>query len=98
MRLQVQKVHEALQGARAREQTEAYAEQYRARAGVEGTHTQAVRRCGLRHCRYVGESKVHLQHLLTAAALNFVRVGAWLIERPRARPRESAFVRARAAA
>jgi transposase len=98
LRLQAQKVHEALRDARQREQTQAYVQQYRARAGVEGTHAQAVRRCGLRQCRYVGEAKVHLQHLLTATALNFVRVGAWLMESPRARTRESAFVRTMAAA
>ena len=97
MRLQVQPVQGALQQAREREQTAAYREQYRIRAGVEGTHSQGVRRCGLRQCRYLGEKKVHLQHLLTATALNFVRVGAWLMESPRARTRASAFVRAMAA-
>jgi len=88
-----EKEHRALQAARAREGTPAFREIYAGRAGVEGTHTQAIRRCGLRRCRYVGTAKVHLQHLLTAAALNFVRVGAWLMETPRARTRESAFVR-----
>jgi hypothetical protein len=88
-----EKEHRALPAARAREGTPAFREVYAARAGVEGTHTQAIRRCGLRRCRSVGTAKVHLQHLLTAAALNFVRVGAWLMETPRARTRESAFVR-----
>jgi len=85
--------HRALQAAREREGTPEFRAVYAARAGVEGTHTQAIRRCGLRRCRYVGTAKVHLQHLLTAAALNFVRVGAWLMQTPRARTRESAFVR-----
>jgi transposase len=98
LKLRPRAEHEAVQAARQRMQTEAFAQEYRARAGVEGTHTQGVRRCGLRQCRYVGETKVPLQHLLTAAALNLVRVGAWLLQSPRARTRESAFVRAMAAA
>lgn len=86
-----EKEQRALQAAREREQTAAFRELYRQRAGVEGTHTQADRRCGLRRCRYVGAAKVRLQHLLTAAALNLVRVAAWLSETPRARTRETAF-------
>lgn len=98
LKLQPQKVHEALVAARQRARTAAFAQEYAVRAGVEGTHTQGVRRCGLRQCRYVGAAKVHLQHLLTATALNFLRVGAWLRESPRARTRQSAFARlARAA-
>jgi len=31
----------------------------------------------------VGEAKTHLQHVLTAAAMNFLRVGVWLMgDRP----------------
>jgi len=88
-----EKEHRALQAAREREQTPAFRELYACRAGVEGTHTQAVRRCGLRRCRYVGQAKVHLQHLLTAAALNLIRVAHWLRGDERARTRESAFTR-----
>jgi transposase len=90
--------HRALQAARERERTAAFRQLYACRAGVEGTHTQALRRCGLRRSRYVGTAKTQLQHLLTAAALNFVRVAAWLTETPRARTRQSAFVRLMAAA
>jgi len=90
--------HRALQAARARERSEEFRELLACRAGVEGTHTQAIRRCGVRRCRYVGEAKAHLQHLLTGAALNFVRVAAWLSATPRARTRASAFVRVMAMA
>ena len=48
------------------------------RAGIESTHAEGIRRCGLRQARYVGLAKAHLQHLATAAALNFVRLGEWL--------------------
>jgi transposase len=93
LKLQPQPQHEAVQAARQRARTHAFEHEYAVRSGVEGTHAQGVRQCGLRQCRYVGEAKVHLQHLLIAAALNFLRVGAWLMERPRARTRHSAFAR-----
>ena len=82
-----EEVYRALQAARARQGTEAFATLYAARAGIEGTHSQAVHRCGVRECRYVGEKKTHLQHLLTAAAINLVRVGAHLMGREPARTR-----------
>jgi hypothetical protein len=41
-----------------------------------------VRAFGLRGCRYTGESRALLQHLATAVAIDLVRIGAWLIERP----------------
>ncbi|WP_370576543.1 transposase [Paracoccus sp. MC1862] len=56
---------------------------------IEGTLSQAVRRFGLRRCRYLGQAKTHLQHVLTAAAMNLVRVDAWLRSQPRARMRQS---------
>jgi transposase len=85
--------HRALEAARERQRQPEFAAAYGHRAGIEGTHTQGVRRCGVRQCRYVGQRKVHLQHAITAAALNFLRVAAWLMGTPRARTRESAFVR-----
>jgi transposase len=88
-----EKQHDALQAARQRENTAEFAREYGKRAGVEGTLSQGVRVCKLRRCRYVGLAKTHLQHVFTAAALNFLRVGQWLLETPRARTRESAFLR-----
>lgn len=84
---------EALRAARAREQTQAFARAYAQRAGVESAHAQGVRRCGLRRSRYVGEAKTHLQHVLTAVALNLVRLSAWLAETPLAPTRQSTFGR-----
>jgi transposase len=83
--------HEALQAARQRQQTAEFTAQYARRAGIEGTQSQAVRRCGVRQCRYIGQAKTRLQHVLTATALNLVRVAAWLEEKPRAITRQSAF-------
>jgi transposase len=65
--------------------------QYARRAAVEGTHAQAVRRCGLRQSRYIGHAKTHLQHLITAVALNVVRLHAWWWGMPPANARCSAF-------
>jgi transposase len=83
--------HEAIQAARQRQETAEFTAQYAQRAGIEGTQSQAIRRCGLRQCRYVGHAKKHLQHVLTATALNLVRVAAWLEDTPRATTRRAAF-------
>ena len=83
--------HEALQAARRAQATEEFRSRYAARAGIEGTHEQAIRRCGLRRCRYIGEAKAYLQHLLTAAAINLVRLGEWWAGTPLARTRCSRF-------
>jgi transposase len=83
--------HIALQAARARETSAAYTTEYARRAGIEGTLSQGTRAYGLRHARYIGEAKTHLQHVLTAAAINFVRIGNWLMKRPLAKTRTSAF-------
>ena len=53
-------------------------EKYKKRAGVEGTMSQGVRVCGMRRSRYIGLAKTHLQHIITAAALNLIRVVEWL--------------------
>jgi transposase len=89
--LQAREHHEALQAARRRQETEAFRQQYAARAGIEGTHEQAIRRCGLRRCRYIGQSKAHLQHVLTAAAINVVRLNEWWAGAPLSRTRCSRF-------
>ena len=92
-----QPYYEAMQAARQRQQTPAFQKQYAARAGVEGTISQAVHKMNLRQARYRGLVKVQLQHYATAAALNLVRLGAWLQERPRAKTRSSPFLALRAA-
>jgi len=89
--MQAREQFEALQGARKHQKTEAFRERYAARAGIEGTHAQAVSRCGLRRCRYVGLAKTRLQHVLTAVAINLVRVAEWCAGTPIAKTRRSRF-------
>jgi transposase len=84
---------QALRAARLREQTDAFTLAYAQRAGVEGTHSQAARVCGLRRSRYLGQPKTHLQHILSAVALNLLRIDAWLNGIPLAPTRQSSFAR-----
>ena len=84
--------HLALQAARAREATPEFKAAYNARAGVEGTISQAVRVCAIRQARYVGLAKVNLEHILMAAALNLRRVAAWWEGMPLAQTRQARFV------
>lgn len=95
--LQPRELHEALQTARRHQTTDAFRAQYAARAGIESTHAQAVRRCGLRKTRYLGLAKTRLQHVLTAAAINVVRLGEWWAGTPLARTRCSRFAALRPA-
>ncbi len=80
-----------LRSARDKQSDPSFAKEYAQRAGIEGTVSQAVRAFGLRRCRYIGMSKTHLQHILTAAAINFVRIGCWLADNPHAKTRQSRF-------
>ena len=72
--------------------TAAFKELYDARAGVEGTLSQGLRVCDLRHARYIGLAKTHLQHVLTAAALNLVRAAQWIEEPSCAATRSAPFL------
>ena len=89
--LQAREHFDALQTARKHQTTDAFRLSYAARAGIEGTHEQAIRRCGLRRCRYVGLAKTHLQHVITAAAVNLVRIAHWWTDTPTAKTRCSHF-------
>ncbi|WP_371827277.1 transposase [Deinococcus sp. QL22] len=70
---------------------------YQRRAGIEGTLSHGVRAFGLRHCRYRGVQKTSLQHVLTALAINVVRLCAWLDGDQPVRTRRSRFAPLRAA-
>lgn len=83
--------HEALQRRRKQQQTEAFIEKYKKRAGIEGTISQSVRTCEMRQSRYIGIAKTHLQHLITAAALNLMRVVEWFSDPTLAQTRISRF-------
>jgi transposase len=76
-----------------RERYMEFKEEYRNRAGIEGTISQGVRAFGLRRSRSMGISKTRLQHLATAAAISLERVSDWLVGIGREQTRRSAFAR-----
>ena len=82
---------EALLKLRQEVKTEAFKATYRKRAGIEGTLSQGVRAFDLRRARYIGLAKVHLQHVITATAIDLARVFAWLSSAPVAKTRISSF-------
>lgn len=90
-----QRYHQTTQTHRRYQQTPEFKAIYAARAGVEGTHAQGVQRCDLRHARYQGLAKTHLQHLASATALNLIRTGQWLAGVPKATTQVSPFARLR---
>lgn len=89
--LRPQAQHELLQAARQEQSTTQWKKQYDIRAGIEGTLSQGVRAFNLRRSRYVELAKTSLQHVITAAAINVVRIVNWLNEVPLAKTRTSRF-------
>ena len=83
--------HEALQAIRQEQTTEQWQDRYDKRAGIEGTLARGIQVLGLRRTRYIGLAKTHLQHVLTAVALNVSRLVAWLNEEPLPKLRRSRF-------
>jgi transposase len=83
--------HEAIQAARQRQETAEVTAEYARRARIEGTHSQGIRRCGLRWARYSGLAKTHLQQRITAVALNVARLGEWWLGTAPAKTRCSPF-------
>lgn len=76
-----QPVHEARMNAHRAQQGkagESWAKIYHLRAGIEGTISQAVQGPDLRHSRYRGLAKAHVQNVLTGIAVNITRLGAHL--------------------
>jgi transposase len=69
-------VHQARVNAHQAQQGQDWAKIYQLRAGVESTISQAVRGPDLRHSRYRGRDKAHVQNVLTGMALNITRLGA----------------------
>jgi transposase len=95
MSFHIREHYEALVRARAQQETEEWKERYKHRAGIEGTVSQAVARCGMRRTRYIGLHKTHLQHVMTACAVNLVRIDAWNTGTPLGATRVSQFARLR---
>ena len=93
LHLHPQAAHEALQARRQEQHTPEFRQRYEARAGIEGTLSQAVRGMGARRACYDGLQKTHLQHLLTAVSINLVRIDAVLTQTSRGKTRRSTFMR-----
>jgi transposase len=83
--------YQVLRDIRQQQETPEWKERYAKIAGVEGTLSQGIRAFELRQTRYIGLSKTHLQHILTAVAINIVRVDNWLTGTPIAKTRISRF-------
>lgn len=83
--------HKAIQANRRAQLTKTWKSRYNVRAGIEGTLSQGIRAFGMRKTRYIGLAKTHLQHLLTATAMNVVRLARWLDGMPHAKTRTSRF-------
>jgi transposase len=91
LHLRPQAAHEALQARRLAEPTPEFRKLYALRSGIEGTLSQGVRAMGLRRSRYDGLARTHVQHVLTAVAVNLVRIDAILTDIPRGKTRRSHF-------
>ena len=88
---------EVRQAARQRQTTVEFQEHDAKRAGIEGTLSQGVRALDRRRSRSMGLATTPLQHILSAAAINLVRVVAWLTD-PRPPKRRAAPLAALASA
>lgn len=68
--------------AHAAQDSDTWRKTYNARAGIEGTISEAVRGPNLRHSRYRGLAKNHLQNVFSAMAINIGRLGAHYDAKP----------------
>src|SRR5215204_2667319 len=86
-------MYEALEQTRKKLSSDEGRNEYKKRAGIEGTISQGVRRGTLRRSRYRGVEKTHLQEVATATAINIVRAVNFLNLKPPAKTRVSRFAR-----
>lgn len=91
--LDTQERYTLLAQARERQQTDDFKTQYGLRSGAESLMSQAVRACEIRRSRYLGQARIHLQHVLTAVAINLIRLVDWLRDPQPTPTRVSAFAR-----
>jgi transposase len=61
---------------RIEQQSPAWRTRYAVRSGIEGTVCEFAHGHGMRQCRYRGQRKAHVQHVLTAIAVNVERLNA----------------------
>jgi transposase len=87
LRIHPEPLHTARTNAITAEHTQGWYLRYRRRAGIEGTLSQAVRTLDLRHARYRGLAKTHVQNTATALAINIQRLGThYTTHQPTPRP------------
>jgi transposase len=91
--LRPREIHEMVEQARAAQTTEEWKQRYAIRAGVEATIHQATATTGIRRSRYHGLPKTHLAHVITATAINLIRLDAWWTETPPGQTRTSHLTR-----
>ena len=91
--LDTQERYTLLAQARVRQQTEGFKTQYALRSGAESLMSQAVAACEIRRTRYLGQARTHLQHVLTAVAINLIRLVDWFRDPQPTPARVSAFAR-----
>jgi IS5 family transposase len=87
LRVHPEPLHTARTAAITAEHTTGWQARYNKRAGIEGTISQAVRGPGLRHARYRGLAKTHVQNTACAIAINIQRLGAHYTTTRRPAPR-----------
>ncbi|MGW9032023.1 transposase [Streptomyces sp. NPDC055722] len=68
------RLHELQARNRADQQDAQWQRLYASRSGIEGTMNELVNGHQMRRCRYRGVSKTHVQHVLTAIAVNIERL------------------------
>ncbi|MFJ8002539.1 transposase [Streptomyces sp. NPDC096310] len=64
----------AILRVRAEQQTPEWKARYAVRSGVESTVNEFAHGHGMRRCRYRGQGKALIQHVLTAIAVNIERL------------------------
>ncbi|MFJ2008696.1 transposase [Streptomyces chartreusis] len=71
-----QRLQEIQTRVRREQDTEQWQHRYAIRASCEATVSETVHAHGLRHRRYRGIAKTHVQHVLTAAGANITPSGS----------------------
>jgi transposase len=79
--------------ARAAQDSQDWRQDYKRRAGIEATISQAVTVTGSRRARYRGLAKTRLEHVYAAVALNLWRLDAYWNDTPIDRARTSHLAR-----
>ncbi|MHA6757101.1 IS1182 family transposase [Streptacidiphilus sp. PAMC 29251] len=80
-------LHELQTQNRADQQDPQWQRLYASRSGIEGTMNELANGHRMRRCRYHGVAKAHVQHVLTAIAINIERLSSQEPEDSAYRPR-----------